>query len=137
MSPVDQFTYKTKLLFLVPIDVCKCLPWFYPNNYTVIPMCDMFGAKCFDIILSDETHYKKCTEHCMENCKSTSYVAHTSYVPINAAEICKQPLFIEIFTNFIDSSEWNSVFEAIPMGNSNFYFKNSPLDGNQLVSVNP
>ena len=51
------------------VRICKCLPWFYPNNFTVTPMCDMFGAKCFDMIMSDETNYKKCPDKCLENCK--------------------------------------------------------------------
>ena len=28
------------------VRICKCLPWFYPNNFTEIPMCEIFGSKC-------------------------------------------------------------------------------------------
>ena len=60
-------------------------------------MCDMFGAKCFDLIMSDETHYKNCSSQCLDNCESISYIAHPSYVPINVAEICRVPLFKDLF----------------------------------------
>ena len=50
-------------------------------------MCDMFGAKCFDKIMSNETYYKKCSGKCLEDCMGTTYVAVPSYVPIDT-EIC-------------------------------------------------
>ena len=56
------------------LQVCKCLPWYYPNNFTETPICDMFGAKCFDMIVSDETYYKKCPVDCLEDCKEVTYV---------------------------------------------------------------
>ena len=56
------------------LQVCKCLPWYYPNNFTETPICDMFGAKCFDMIISDETYYKKCPVDCLEDCKEVTYV---------------------------------------------------------------
>ena len=40
------------------ISICKCLPWFYPNDFTEVPICDMFAAKCFDDIMSNDKHYK-------------------------------------------------------------------------------
>ena len=39
------------------VRICRCLPWFYPNNYTDIPMCDMFGAGCVDEILSNNAYF--------------------------------------------------------------------------------
>ena len=66
------------------LKLCKCLPWYYPNNFTETPICDMFGAKCFDLILSDETYYKKCPENCLEDCKETTYVGkcfNISFLP--------------------------------------------------------
>ena len=30
------------------------MPWFYPNDFTEVPMCDMFAAKCFDDIMSND-----------------------------------------------------------------------------------
>ena len=39
--------------------VCRCIPWYLPNNFTAFPMCDMFGGHCFDKILTDESNYKR------------------------------------------------------------------------------
>ena len=39
---------------------CHCLPWYYPNNFTFLPMCDMFGGFCFNQIMSNEVYYKSC-----------------------------------------------------------------------------
>ena len=54
------------------LSICKCLPWFYPNEFTGTPMCDMFGGNCFDMIMSNEKYYKKCKNICIEDCKGTS-----------------------------------------------------------------
>ena len=79
------------------ISICKCLPWFYPNDFIEVPMCDMFAAKCFDDIMSNEKHYKDCRDDCLEDCKGTSYMAFPSYIPLNFADICKQKLFKDLF----------------------------------------
>ena len=50
-------------------EICQCLPWYLPNNFTDYYMCDMFSAKCFDDILNDESYYKDCPELCLSNCK--------------------------------------------------------------------
>ena len=36
------------------VSFCQCLPWNYPNNFTTVPMCDMFGGFCFDQIMSNQ-----------------------------------------------------------------------------------
>ena len=46
------------------ISICKCLPWFYPNDFTEVPICDMFAAKCFDDIMSNDKHYKVHNDSC-------------------------------------------------------------------------
>ena len=63
------------------MSVCKCLPWYYPNNFTKIPICEMFGANCFDKILSDERYYKKCNETCLEDCKGKFFTYVTKTCP--------------------------------------------------------
>ena len=101
------------------LEICKCLPWFYSNNFTVTPMCDIFGAKCFDEILSDETHYKKCGSSCLESCESTSFVAIPSYSPMNIEEICKTTPFSELFDKLRIVYHGINGFEAIAMGKWN------------------
>ena len=83
----------------VALDICKCLPWFYPNDFSAIPMCDMFGGKCFDKIMSDNTYYKNCNDQCLEDCEVTSYIAFPSYVPLDITDICRKPLFQARFIN--------------------------------------
>ena len=50
------------------ISLCQCIPWFYTNNFTNVPICDMFGAKCFDMIMSDDKYYQNCTSQCLDDC---------------------------------------------------------------------
>ena len=45
------------------LSVCKCLPWYLPNNFNEASMCDIFGAKCVDTIISDQRNYKNCKEN--------------------------------------------------------------------------
>ena len=52
---------------------CKCVPWNYPNNFTSLPICDMFGGYCFDTIMSNETFYKQCPLRCLEDCQVWQY----------------------------------------------------------------
>ena len=84
-------------LSLKASNICKCLPWFYPNNLTTLPICDMFGAKCFDMIMSDDTYYQNCTSQCLDDCNSTSYMIIPSYEPINIEETCNLKKFKEFF----------------------------------------
>ena len=55
-------------------EFCHCKPWQYPNkdNY---PICDMFGGYCFDTIMSDEVHYKKCQFECLEDCEEIGKIS--------------------------------------------------------------
>ena len=96
--------------------ICKCLPWYYPNDFSGTPMCDMFGAKCFDMIMSDETHYKNCSAHCLEDCKGTSYLEFHSYDPINFKETCQQPLFVDLFQRLYKPYEPIDWYENITLG---------------------
>ena len=107
------------------IDLCKCFPWFYPNNFTQTPMCDMFGAKCFDMVMSNDKNYKGCKMECLEDCKGTSYVAVPSYVPLDLPETCDQPLFKDLFTNMRDLFYNTMMFEYLTMGK----WKTSGPDG--------
>ena len=64
------------------ISFCKCLPWFYPNNFTALPMCDMFGSHCFDRIMSDESFYKKCQNWCKEECQEMALTTWPTIYPL-------------------------------------------------------
>ena len=68
---------------------CKCLPWQYPNNFTSMPMCDMFGGYCFNQIMSNIIYYKTCKTECLEDCHYTSLSMWHTSVPLETHEICK------------------------------------------------
>ena len=98
------------------LSVCKCLPWYLPNNFKEASMCDMFGSKCVDSILSDQRNYRTCKEQCLEDCKITSYAAIPSYVPIDPEQTCAEPIFKAIFEKIYWSYQHEMNFERMTMG---------------------
>ena len=77
--------------------VCRCLPWNYPNDFTSLPMCDMFGGYCFNEIMSNEVYYKKCKSECLEDCEEISLSTWHKSVPLNIEELCKAGVYFESF----------------------------------------
>ena len=77
------------------VSVCKCMPWFYTNNFTDTPICNSFSGYCFEHFVSNESNYKKCPELCKEDCKGIPMTLVTNYVPINADELCKEGSFLK------------------------------------------
>ena len=75
------------------VQICKCLPWFYPNDFTIWPMCEMFGGYCFDTIMEDERYYQKCRAECLTDCKETEFVLVYNSVPIDLDSACKYGSF--------------------------------------------
>ena len=69
--------------------ICKCLPWYYPNNFTDTAMCEPFGAKCFDEIMSDGSHYKSCQDICLEDCEFTGVSMFPTFMPIDGDDFCQ------------------------------------------------
>ena len=98
------------------LSVCKCLPWYLPNNFKEASMCDMFGAKCVDSILSDQRNYRTCKEQCLEDCKIVSYAAIPSYVPIDPEQTCAEPIFKAFFAKIYWSYQHEMNFERMTMG---------------------
>ena len=96
--------------------ICKCLPWFYPNDFIEVPICDMFAARCFDDIMSNDTYYKNCKDDCLEDCKGTSYVAVPSYELLNIADTCKQKMFKNLFSSLIHVYFDVMSYEYLTMG---------------------
>ena len=77
------------------VSVCKCMPWFYSNTIKTVPICDSFSAHCFEHFISDESNYKKCNEHCLEDCSGFPITVVSSYVPLNAINVCKEGGFFK------------------------------------------
>ena len=78
---------------------CQCLPWQYPNNFTSLPICDMFGGYCFDQIMSNIIYYKMCKSNCLEDCQHTSLAIWHSTIPLETQDICKNGAYFDIFFN--------------------------------------
>ena len=95
---------------------CQCLPWFYPNNFTEIPICDMFGAKCFDMIMSNKNNYKLCKDDCIEECSQISYTLMPTYVPLDTAELCETPLFKQFFKERGSQYEFFNYYDSVING---------------------
>ena len=75
--------------------VCKCMPWFYTNNFTDTPICNSFSGYCFEHFISNETNYKQCPNLCKEDCRGIPMTVVTNYVPINAVDLCKEGSFFK------------------------------------------
>ena len=76
------------------LSICQCIPWYYPSEYTNMPMCEMFGGHCFESIMSDEDHYKKCKAKCLPDCYETEYVVFWNYDTIDLVTTCKPGSFL-------------------------------------------
>ena len=70
------------------ISICECIPWYYPNDPNGLPMCEMFGAFCFDIIMSEDSYYRSCKFRCLTDCHETAYIVLPEYFPINEDKAC-------------------------------------------------
>ena len=77
------------------VSVCKCMPWFYTNPFESKPICNGFSGYCFEHIISDESNYKKCGDLCKEDCRGIPMTVVTTYVPINAVDLCKEGSFFK------------------------------------------
>ena len=113
--------------------ICKCIPWYFPNDFNKMPMCDIFGAKCFDTFLSDEIYYKNCSSQCLEACKSTSYSAIPSYLPIKPEEICAQTNFKDLFEELYRKNQYDFIgFDIMTTGNwknfSNWQYEGGSIE---------
>ena len=76
------------------ISLCKCLPWYYANEFTEWPICELFGGYCFDMIMSDNTYYKQCIGKCMRDCEETVFMVLPSSVPLDLEKLCYNKGFI-------------------------------------------
>ena len=79
------------------LSFCHCLPWQYPNNFTSIQICDMFGGFCFNEIISNEVFYKSCKTECLADCQEMSLSVWQRTVPLNIDDLCKHGAFFDRF----------------------------------------
>ena len=76
--------------FTKAISICKCTPWYYRNDFTTLPICEMFGGYCFDKVMSTRDFYKQCSDYCLDDCNGMQLSWEKSFRPINIEKICKR-----------------------------------------------
>ena len=91
------------------ISLCQCIPWFYTNNFTNVPICDMFGGNCFDQIMSNRKQYRECPSVCLDDCSETRLTWEKSFRPINIKKVCKKGSFLDRF--FVRSAKQHLSFQ--------------------------
>jgi hypothetical protein len=69
--------------------LCQCMPWYYPNNYYNVPICDMLGGYCFEHIMSNTKHYRQCRNVCLDDCKGIHFVKTVMFKQIDFENICR------------------------------------------------
>ena len=75
------------------IPICKCIPWHYPNSYDKWPVCEMFGAHCFDLMMAADPNYNGCKYNCQKDCKEIDYIVLPQYFPIDFKKECSGKSF--------------------------------------------
>ena len=83
--------------FMKAVSLCKCTPWFYRNQSTTVPICEMFGGHCFDKVMSTREFYKKCSKDCLEDCNGIQLSWEKSFRPINIEKICRKGSVLQKF----------------------------------------
>ena len=76
--------------FMNAVSLCKCIPWYYRNESSTVPICEMYGGYCFNKIMSTRDFYKTCSDECLEDCNGMQLSWEKSYRPINIEKICKK-----------------------------------------------
>ena len=89
LSEYTQIGCETECAIQRAISTCKCIPWYYPSHFEGLPMCEMFGGHCFEVMMADERHYRNCTEQCLVDCYETAYIIFWSLSPIDLKSTCK------------------------------------------------
>jgi hypothetical protein len=70
------------------IQICKCIPWYLPNDFKEWPICNMFGGHCFEIIMEDSSYYQKCKGQCITDCHETAYIVIWSTFELELDSTC-------------------------------------------------
>ena len=116
LSYLREFSKKgceTECALKKALAICKCIPWYYPSEFTKLPTCEMFGGHCFEIMMADETNYIQCKDQCLRDCQETAYIVTWSYSPINFKATCNPGGFhYQYFENAIEKY---FAFEAYKM----------------------
>ena len=76
--------------FKKAVSLCRCMPWYYKNESSSVPACEMFGGYCFDKIMSTRESYKGCPSFCLDDCGGVQLSWEKNFRPINLETICNK-----------------------------------------------
>ena len=85
----SRITCEHECAFKKAISICKCTPWYYVNNFTIEPICEMFGGYCFNQVMSTRKFYRECSELCLDDCSGIRLSWEKTFRPINVENVCK------------------------------------------------
>jgi hypothetical protein len=77
------------------ISICRCMPWYYPNSFYEVPICDMFGGYCFEHFMSNPKSYSHCRDVCLDDCNGMQLTISVASKPIAIDKVCTEesPLY--------------------------------------------
>ena len=96
LSSYSRKGCETECAIKSAMSICKCIPWHYPNDFHKWPMCELFGAYCFDVIMSHDTHYWGCKYKCLKDCDEVEYIVLPEYFPIDLNKACFEKSFLGV-----------------------------------------
>lgn len=121
------------------LTTCKCIPWYYPNELTILPICEMFGGHCFEEMMSEGPSYKDCKARCLPDCQETAYIVIWSNSSINVRATCKPGGFhYQYFENAITKhfafEAYKMLVEGVPIDDIKTSFTNGSICQNYVTT---
>ena len=88
MNTFTRISCETDCAIKKAIPICRCIPWHYPNAFDRWPVCEMFGAHCFDLMMAADPNYNGCKYKCKRDCKEIDYIVLPEYFPLDYKQLC-------------------------------------------------
>lgn len=83
LTKYSRIGCETECAIQKAMSTCKCIPWHYPNDFKKLPLCEMFGGYCFDLVMSDERNYATCKHRCLRCRICASFFSPALYLSIS------------------------------------------------------
>ena len=118
--------------FKKAVSLCRCMPWYYKNDSSSVPICEMFGGYCFDKIMSTRKSYKGCPAFCLDNCGGVQLSWERNFRPINLETICRKNSVLHTFLNQSAKQHfWQEHYNNLTIGDKEpfLYLDNAMRNG--------
>ena len=74
-------------------EICLCVPWFLKGYFPEVPLCELFGNKCFRDVV--DTRYKRltglCRNQCLPDCEITEFtIKKTTNKRVFTSQLCNR-----------------------------------------------